>query len=193
MSLVRMPGLTDVHVHLREPGEVHKEDFSTGTAAALAGGATTVLAMPNTKPPLIDEAAFLLARQRAEATARADVGVYVGASADNAQAAARLADQEREGDEQGHPLQPRRDGGGGQPSPAALLTLIVVRSRDQFRRAPLLLSPGDQVSRTATQDVRGHDFVQVHPHVQRQHGAQFVFAEHSGQRVVKLSALGRGQ
>ena len=93
MPLVRLPALTDVHVHLREPGEVHKEDFATGTAAALAGGVTTVLAMPNTKPPLIDEAAFLLARQRAEATAHVDVGIYVGASADNAEKAARLAHQ----------------------------------------------------------------------------------------------------
>ena len=93
MSLVRLPALTDVHVHLREPGETHKEDFASGTAAALAGGVTTVLAMPNTKPPLIDEAAFLLARQRAEATAHVDVGIYVGASADNAEKAARLAHQ----------------------------------------------------------------------------------------------------
>ena len=47
--IVRLPGLIDVHVHLRDPGAVHKEDFSTGTAAALAGGVTMVCAMPNTK------------------------------------------------------------------------------------------------------------------------------------------------
>ena len=44
-----LPGLIDVHAHLREPGGEHKEDFYTGTAAALAGGVTTVLGMPNTR------------------------------------------------------------------------------------------------------------------------------------------------
>ena len=45
-----MPGLVDAHVHLREPGMEYKEDFYTGTAAALAGGVTMVLDMPNTLP-----------------------------------------------------------------------------------------------------------------------------------------------
>jgi dihydroorotase len=44
------PGLIDVHVHLREPGQTHKETIATGTAAAAAGGFTTVVAMPNTIP-----------------------------------------------------------------------------------------------------------------------------------------------
>ncbi len=44
------PGLIDAHVHLREPGQTHKETISTGTAAAAAGGVTTVVAMPNTVP-----------------------------------------------------------------------------------------------------------------------------------------------
>ena len=48
-----LPGLVDVHVHLRSPGGEHKEDFRTGSAAALAGGFTTLLAMPNTQPPLV--------------------------------------------------------------------------------------------------------------------------------------------
>jgi len=46
--VVRLPGLVDTHVHLRDPGQTHKEDFATGTAAALAGGITLVCAMPNT-------------------------------------------------------------------------------------------------------------------------------------------------
>lgn len=46
------PGFIDVHVHLREPGQTHKEDIATGTAAAAAGGFTTVLAMPNTTPAI---------------------------------------------------------------------------------------------------------------------------------------------
>ena len=44
------PGLIDIHVHLREPGQTHKETIATGTAAAAAGGFTTVVAMPNTTP-----------------------------------------------------------------------------------------------------------------------------------------------
>ena len=59
-SLVRLPGLIDVHVHLRDPGGTHKEDFSSGTAAALAGGVTMVLAMPNTQPAIVDKTAFTL-------------------------------------------------------------------------------------------------------------------------------------
>ena len=44
------PGLIDIHVHLREPGQTYKETIATGTAAAAAGGFTTVVAMPNTVP-----------------------------------------------------------------------------------------------------------------------------------------------
>jgi dihydroorotase len=46
------PGLIDLHVHLREPGQTHKETIATGTRAAVAGGYTTVVAMPNTTPVL---------------------------------------------------------------------------------------------------------------------------------------------
>lgn len=45
------PGFIDLHTHLREPGEEHKETIATGTAAAARGGFTTVCAMPNTRPP----------------------------------------------------------------------------------------------------------------------------------------------
>ena len=45
-----MPGLIDLHVHLRDPGQTYKETVETGAAAAAHGGFTTVLAMPNTKP-----------------------------------------------------------------------------------------------------------------------------------------------
>jgi len=50
-DLVLMPSLFDMHVHLRDPGFTHKEDVLTGCSAALAGGVTGVLAMPNTDPP----------------------------------------------------------------------------------------------------------------------------------------------
>ena len=76
---MKLPGLIDIHVHMREPGAAHKEDWDTGTAAALAGGVTTVLAMPNTQPPTTDKTTFeetlALARQKA----RCDFGLFVGA------------------------------------------------------------------------------------------------------------------
>jgi dihydroorotase len=62
-GLVVCPGLVDVHVHLREPGSEHKETIRSGARAAAAGGFTTVVAMPNTDPPIDDPAAvgFVLA------------------------------------------------------------------------------------------------------------------------------------
>src|SRR5688500_17881869 len=62
------PGLIDIHVHLREPGQEHKETIATGTASAVAGGFTAVACMPNTDPvndhPGITE---LILRKAAEA------------------------------------------------------------------------------------------------------------------------------
>src|SRR5262245_66415523 len=49
-GLIVCPGLIDMHVHLREPGQEHKETVATGTAAAVAGGFTAVACMPNTVP-----------------------------------------------------------------------------------------------------------------------------------------------
>lgn len=49
-GLLVLPGLIDLHVHLREPGFEYKETIATGTAAALAGGFTSICCMPNTKP-----------------------------------------------------------------------------------------------------------------------------------------------
>src|SRR4029077_7447934 len=54
-GFVVCPGLIDIHVHLREPGQEHKETIATGTAAAVAGGFTAVACMPNTTP-VIDNA-----------------------------------------------------------------------------------------------------------------------------------------
>lgn len=51
-KLVVMPSLFDMHVHFRDPGFTHKEDVLTGCAAALAGGVSGVVCMPNTKPPI---------------------------------------------------------------------------------------------------------------------------------------------
>ena len=50
-DLVACPGLVDIHVHFREPGQTHKENIATGSHCAAAGGFTTVVCMPNTSPP----------------------------------------------------------------------------------------------------------------------------------------------
>ena len=68
--IVRLPGLIDTHVHMRDPGQTHKEDFSSGTAAALAGGVTLVCAMPNTNPAVVDEKSLTVAKERAARKAR---------------------------------------------------------------------------------------------------------------------------
>ncbi|MGC9347331.1 MAG: amidohydrolase family protein [Anaerolineae bacterium] len=82
-TYVKLPGLADVHVHLRAPGGEHKEDVRSGTTAALAGGFTTVLAMPNTHPPLVTLSDYRAAERRAEAEALCDVHHFAGASADH--------------------------------------------------------------------------------------------------------------
>ena len=82
--MIKLPGLIDPHVHLREPGATHKEDWDTGTSAALAGGVTMVLAMPNTKPPIFDAATLDLALDAAHAKARCDYAQFLGAGPENA-------------------------------------------------------------------------------------------------------------
>lgn len=64
-----VPGLIDPHVHLREPGQEHKETLATGSRAAVAGGFTTVCAMPNTAPALDTPEMVDLIARRAEASA----------------------------------------------------------------------------------------------------------------------------
>lgn len=87
----RLPGLIDPHVHLRVPGEEHKETLTTGTAAALAGGITTVLAMPNTRPPVTDAATLAQVQRRIAQEALCDVGQFLGGTAENAATVARSA------------------------------------------------------------------------------------------------------
>jgi carbamoyl-phosphate synthase/aspartate carbamoyltransferase/dihydroorotase len=89
--VIRLPGLIDPHVHFREPGATHKEDWDTGTSAALAGGFTLVLAMPNTRPPIFDAGTLDLALNAAKEKARCDYAQYLGAGPDNAETAASLA------------------------------------------------------------------------------------------------------
>lgn len=82
--LVRLPGLIDVHVHLRQPGGEHKEDFTSGTCAALAGGITLVGVMPNTNPAVVDEAQLENVRNLAAPMACSDYAFFLGATGDNA-------------------------------------------------------------------------------------------------------------
>ena len=92
-EVLRLPGLVDVHVHFREPGATQKEDFETGTKAAVAGGYTTVIDMPNnpepTDSPLALQRKILLANNRIYC----DVGFHFGATAKSSQYFEDLAGQ----------------------------------------------------------------------------------------------------
>jgi dihydroorotase-like cyclic amidohydrolase len=90
---MQLPGLIDPHVHLREPGATQKEDWDSGTAAALAGGFTAVLAMPNTRPPVTDAATLELALGAAQRNARCDYAQYLGAGPDNVEFLPPLAER----------------------------------------------------------------------------------------------------
>jgi dihydroorotase len=79
-----LPGAIDVHVHFRDPGMAHKEDWDTGTAAAAMGGVTTVFEMPNTFPPTGTPEALADKFERAK-TARVDYGLYGLLAEDNIQ------------------------------------------------------------------------------------------------------------
>jgi dihydroorotase len=73
-GLLALPAFFDPHVHLRVPGQEHKEDLETGTRAAAAGGYCGVLAMPNTDPPVDRAEAVHALRRRAEREASVPVG-----------------------------------------------------------------------------------------------------------------------
>ncbi len=78
-----LPGMIDDQVHFREPGMEYKADIGTEAAAAVAGGLTSFMDMPNTRPPTLDAAALEDKYRRAEGRARANYGFYMGASNDN--------------------------------------------------------------------------------------------------------------
>ena len=79
-GLTVSPGLIDVHVHLREPGGERKETIATGSRAAVAGGFTTIWAMPNTDPPIDSPAAVGYVRAAGRAV-RASRVMPIGAAA----------------------------------------------------------------------------------------------------------------
>jgi dihydroorotase len=82
-GLLLLPGLIDTQVHFREPGLTHKEDLESGTRAALHGGVTSILEMPNTVPPTTSREALADKLKRASGRAWCNYGFFVGASADN--------------------------------------------------------------------------------------------------------------
>lgn len=76
-GLVVAPGLVDIHVHFREPGQTHKEDIHTGALAAAAGGVTTVVMMANTNPTISDVATL---KEVLASAAKEDIHIYTNAT-----------------------------------------------------------------------------------------------------------------
>ncbi|MEI6532863.1 MAG: amidohydrolase family protein [Candidatus Roizmanbacteria bacterium] len=92
MSIIRLPGLIDVHVHLRDPGQTHKEDFFTGTSSALAGGFTTVLDMPNNIVPITTQERLEEKIQSAKNQTVCDIGFYFGSLGDTIEEFQKIKD-----------------------------------------------------------------------------------------------------
>ena len=86
-----LPGLIDDQVHCREPGLTHKATLATESLAALCGGVTSFLDMPNTQPPSTDRAALADKRRIAAATCNTNYGFYLGATNTNLEEIKRLA------------------------------------------------------------------------------------------------------
>jgi dihydroorotase-like cyclic amidohydrolase len=82
-SLLKLPGLIDPHVHLRDPGSTEKEDFYTGSCAAVAGGYTAIIDMPNNPHPTTTEEALREKISLATRKIVCDVGFHFGASSSN--------------------------------------------------------------------------------------------------------------
>lgn len=73
-----LPGMIDAHVHFREPGEVYKEDWESGSMVAVSGGVTTVLDMPNNKPPILSAADLENKRALIDGRSYVNYGLYMG-------------------------------------------------------------------------------------------------------------------
>jgi len=89
-----LPGLIDDQVHCREPGLTHKATLATESLAALCGGVTSFLDMPNTQPPTTDRAALADKRRIAAATCHVNYGFYLGATNTNLEEIKRVGPAE---------------------------------------------------------------------------------------------------
>ena len=83
MAYKKFPGFIDVHVHLREPGATHKEDFRTGSRAALKGGFTFVIDMPNNPTPTVSEERLNEKIALVKEKALCDIGFHYGTNGKN--------------------------------------------------------------------------------------------------------------
>lgn len=88
-GLFILPGVIDMHVHFRDPGFPEKEDFGSGSRAAVAGGVTTVIDMPNTSPPTLTCEALEQKRAIAAAKSHTNFGFYMGFDGHNLDEIAR--------------------------------------------------------------------------------------------------------
>lgn len=91
--MLTLPGLIDTHVHLREPGATQKEDFESGTKAAIAGGYTLVLDMPNNPEPTITREALEKKVSLAEDRIYCDVGFHFGGTPESSQYFKQIRDK----------------------------------------------------------------------------------------------------
>src|SRR4051794_16964101 len=95
MALKRYPGFIDIHVHLREPGGEHKEDFYTGTRAAVKGGFTFVIDMPNTPVQTVGIKQLEQKVKLADANAVSGIGFHYGTNGKNTNTFAKAAEHPR--------------------------------------------------------------------------------------------------
>jgi dihydroorotase len=93
MSIIKLPGLIDPHVHLRDPGQTHKEDFLSGTSAALAGGYTAVMDMPNNASPIVSAERLEEKLASARRQVVSDIGFHFGTLGDNFEEFPKVIDQ----------------------------------------------------------------------------------------------------
>lgn len=82
-GMLLLPGVIDPQVHFREPGATHKEDLASGSRAAVRGGVTSFLDMPNTNPPTVDQTALNDKLARAQHSCVANYAFFIGATRDN--------------------------------------------------------------------------------------------------------------
>jgi len=95
MARINLPGLIDIHVHLREPGATQKEDFNTGTRAALKGGFTQIIDMPNNPEPTITLEKLEEKVSLAKAKSNCDIGFHYGTNGTNTGSFKKAIDQSK--------------------------------------------------------------------------------------------------